>query len=703
MKKITLTSFFLLTILTAVLSQGPKTALVYQESRRAFLEIAVDKNGLIAFTTVPDSIIVFIGANASGRILQFNKDSTAFYLSMDAKEKEEIPVMPYLNQGKMTLVFRNNELMAINQTLIAPRKLLTDKEGRPYIVLLSNKVAVGAPAKSPCTESVKKDSSRSNARITARNHITDTISFLPQGFTIDQEEILELVKQFDPYPGSFPKNYIIHDTRTGSTRTFSVNRKDGKTVLKPFNAKVKNHITTLIISSKKEKPVLHINETDFLLSEQTTFENAVGGLLNTPESKADEKVSLTETDTTETKTPETTNTEKQKKIAEQLVNKFTLNKKQTDKIIDSLSKELEHCINCTDTLKKQIASLTLTRDSLKKKIADLLSGSTTLTELKEKLLALERDLEKFNATFKNSIWASPYYNGSLLYLRLQIKKTFQIPVTADGHHLFGQLVNILKSIPEHENFMNDFCGLLEAIKNEYQLASHQFDSVFVHEHHHIISNKDQLTVSLKANDKETVLVDIGTNGGLKIDFASGFFFHGINNSSYSQTKQPFRYKEEKLSVDTITGQVTTAFTGAIKDTSGLLIYKKTKKINYSAAFLANIYTRPSGSVNLALSLGFMLNNNDNSFPLNLMCGGSILFRSGKSRIAVSSGVIWGKRAVLPVEARPYIWNREADPANSLYNSKYDVPKFVDGDIRSDYKGAFSWYFGLSFSFASTGK
>ncbi|HCL04718.1 MAG TPA: hypothetical protein DHW64_01570 [Chitinophagaceae bacterium] len=264
-------------------------------------------------------------------------------------------------------------------------------------------------------------------------------------------------------------------------------------------------------------------------------------------------------------------------------------------------------------------------------------------------------------------------------------------------------MNVTKSIPEYKNYLTDFCGLMEAIKNEYQLASHQFDSVFVYEYHHTISNNDQLAASIKTNEKETVLLDTKTYGGLKIDFSSGFFFHGINNMSYTQSKQSFRYKEQRLSVNTVTGQLDSSFTGAIKDTSGLLIYNKTRKINYSAAFLANIYTRSRGSVNHALSFGFMLNNSDNNFPLNLMAGYSFLVQANKTRIAVSLGTVWGKRTVLPVEAEPYVWNKETNPANRLYNSKYDVPKFVDGDIQLDYKGALSWYFGLSFSFASTGK
>ncbi|HCL04717.1 MAG TPA: hypothetical protein DHW64_01565 [Chitinophagaceae bacterium] len=379
MKKIIPVTIFCFSLLTSIDCQSQKTALLYQESKRAFIETTVDKNGIISFTSVPDSIVVFIGTSAAGRIIQFNKDSDVFYLSMDNKEKEGLSVLPYLNKEKLVLVFRNNELIAINQNLITPRKLIPDKAGKPYITILSTSVAVATAAKSPCAEIDKSNPTLNDARIIAKTEITDTISFLPHNFTTTPEDILYLVNKFDHHSGHLPKNYIIHDTRKGTTKTFSIKRDKGNSVINTFDAKVKNYITTLIITTKKEKPVLHINETDFVIDQKPGFEAAVSAIIKTPDEENTNPVPF------ETLLPKTgksvdTDPKNLSGLVDQLVNTAIKGRKANNKLIDTLAKELKLCFSCVDSLKQQIEDLTLSNDELKKKIVTLLSSSIKLTE-----------------------------------------------------------------------------------------------------------------------------------------------------------------------------------------------------------------------------------------------------------------------------------------------------------------------------------
>ena len=192
------------------------------------------------------------------------------------------------------------------------------------------------------------------------------------------------------------------------------------------------------------------------------------------------------------------------------------------------------------------------------------------------------------------------------------------------------------------------------------------------------------------------------SGGLKIDVSTGIFLNGQANNIYVLAPHPYQYKGRADTVITSSGQIDTIFTGKILDTTGYLIQKNKPKLSYSAGLLVHVYPRTGLPVNIGFATGITISNN-NSSPIQLMAGLSLMFKALGSRVSITGGIVYGPIKTISTVAEKYIWNETNDPDKKLYESKHDLPSFYTGssDIPTYDRWSHSWFVGVSYNFAST--
>lgn len=376
-------------------------------------------------------------------------------------------------------------------------------------------------------------------------------------------------------------------------------------------------------------------------------------------------------------------------------------KKNTAKI-KSLNNELKQKSGEIDVLKKELADY-------KKKATDfaaIIDALPATKDLFEKLYALERDLEKFNAGYYDYSFLESQYRADLLCLQLKIKSFLNITSVNSADNLSAALVERVKSDKTGSMFYIQIGRLIKDIEVTYKSILDKKPKYSIFSVAKKTPNTDEFVTSLKTKNVPAAFFTdtFKTSFGLKIDFSTGIFINGLSNPEFVLSQHSFRYRESKDSVVVREGNPkdTIIYTGQVLNTSGNLIHINEPKFSYSAGFLLHVYTRTGLFTNIGGVTGITINNS-NSSPIQLMLGGSIMFNSGKSsRVSLVGGCTWGQVRELSSVAKSYLWNESVDPDNRLYNSAHEAPAFFTGssDLPTFTKWKSSWFFGVTYNFAS---
>lgn len=381
--------------------------------------------------------------------------------------------------------------------------------------------------------------------------------------------------------------------------------------------------------------------------------------------------------------------------------------------VNSLRKRVKSNENEIKELKKQVEEKNKVISSLQtllikcdEKIAELnkiVASYLPAKHLIEKLYALERDLEKFNAEYEDISFVEKQYKLDLVCMKLKIKAGLNATSVDDAKGLASDLINKVKANKADSVFYVEFATVIKNIENNFNTAISKKPKFSIFSVSKKISNTDEVISSLKTSKNSTpfYIDTFKTSWGLKIDFSTGVFINGLSNPSFVLSQHNYRYKERRDTINSA-GVLVPIYTGVIRDTAGNLIQTNEPKISYSAGFVVHVYPRTGGFVNGGLITGITINNN-NSSPIQLMLGGSIMFNASKSsRVSIVGGITWGQVTELSTVAVPFKWNPDADPDNKLYDSRTDIPKFYSGssDLSTFNKWKHSWFFGITYNFAS---
>ncbi len=385
--------------------------------------------------------------------------------------------------------------------------------------------------------------------------------------------------------------------------------------------------------------------------------------------------------------------------------------------VDSQQLRLNVLTSISDKQKQQIAEMNRQVTVLNQKINVYAFRVDSLTaivhaipqtiDLKEKLLALDRDLETFNGQYDDISFVSDEYKYDLLCLQLKIKDILQIPVDRNSQDLAQSLINLVLINVKDSGYYKQFSNLIKAIESAYQDALTKTPVYKISSVSKQVPNVDEFDTRIRTSKTTTYSYQepLYTSWGLKIDFSTGIFINGIASPAYILGGHSFQYAERKDTFD-VAGNLHPVYTGKILDTTGNLIQINQPKNSYSAGFLAHVYPRTGGFVNIGGVAGITISNS-NSSPLVLMAGISCMFGVGSTRISIVGGCSWGQVKMISSVAEPYIWNQSKDPDNTLYKSVNDVPRFYVGssDIPTYDTWKHSWFFGLTYNFATvtTGK
>lgn len=739
-----------------------QTVMVYLKEKEAFRKIPVTK-GVINLDALPDTMtLVFPDEDPQQFAIQFNEDNSKdrFTVSINCKDSCEKILLSDIRDKKLHLIFRDSLLTGIGSRSFAPRKVKLDKNKKPVLIKILGVVEEVKKTAIDPYDLLKapKDTEQKVMPVTKEDIAEEEICKEPLPNACDERPKSETkdgcckIKYPSPFNQVFlkpcdrdgslfsrtnavtPKYRILVDTRPGAIHPVSYlkykNKKDYEyyKVKKRINPLAKREIVFSVLGDRDSVFVVDSSTVQYFMELEGNFaktftqnepaETTGSGSTTLPKDEKkneppNEGVSLQDT------LPATFFNDYRKALA--LVDKLT--------IVDRFSRELsfsgvqliairtqtnarlrETFIQLLDQYVnnlEELNELRKTNDSLKNKVRELTVKLKALAEdlgkipgtvnLKEKLLTFEVALEKLNADYVTIDLREEQYATRLLCLKLFIKKELGIAVP-DSPAEFAKLLINLASSTISKTYFTDFSNLIKAIETEYGKAVSKKAKYQLFSRQVQVPNRDEVTYGIKTkNGVEVFRRSFDVSGGFKIDFSTGIILHGINNKEYVLGAHHFRYRQTR-EFTSVGGQDSIVFTGNNVDTTGNLIHINRKKLSYSTGIIVHAYPRTGTFLNLGLTSGVVI---DNNAGLVVLLGGSVLFNVGKSRLALTGGVAFGKEKALYSDVERHQWNSITDPDNRLYNSRNGLPQFFPGtNINTYEKRTYSLFFGLTYNFAS---
>jgi hypothetical protein len=328
---------------------------------------------------------------------------------------------------------------------------------------------------------------------------------------------------------------------------------------------------------------------------------------------------------------------------------------------------------------------------------------------KEEFLALDKVLERINARFAGNDFMSSDLAEAIARLQQGIKSCLHFAPSRDPEKLRAAL-NIVRCSEVDSMYLDDCDLLIESIVAEYKLLLSKtangrriFTKVIA------VPDEDEFKLEIKAKKTEKSILErtFMVKGGFKIDFSSGIFFTGLASPDFILAKSNFKYYESQDTILVGSNGVprdSVMYTGKVLDASGNFIRENKTKLNYGAGFFAHGYWRTGAFLNYGGVVGLVLNN---SGQLLGMLGGSLMFRAGKNRLSIISGVAIGKKQFISASAEPYMYKedyRRFENGQTIYQNLRDVPRFYDNGaenkVQTYEKWTASYFFGVSFNFAT---
>lgn len=322
-----------------------------------------------------------------------------------------------------------------------------------------------------------------------------------------------------------------------------------------------------------------------------------------------------------------------------------------------------------------------------------LTAVDTAIVIKRNFIDLRNDLNQFNSTFISIDNIEYVYLQDLICLQKRIANKLSIPIPVNGNELVNVLALKLNQANVPEKFYLDLCMLLTEIGTAYDEAiskktKHKITSSVVQ-----VTNTDQFTISVNTKKKTPVFErTFDVSGGFKIDFSTGFFLTGHSAGDFVVSNELFRYKETR---DTISpdGSISSVYTGKIIDTT-MNVIRQNSNLTFGTGAYMHFYPRTGQFFDLGGSVGIII---DNTASIQILLGGSVMFKTGKNRVAIVGGLALGKERSLSIENEQYYLSDKVD----FYDNIKDLPSnFTGTNIATYDKWANSWFVGLTFNLAS---
>lgn len=310
-------------------------------------------------------------------------------------------------------------------------------------------------------------------------------------------------------------------------------------------------------------------------------------------------------------------------------------------------------------------------------------------DVRDHLLSLSMAMKNFNNHYyvlnDNVLdWAR-----DITSLRDSIMNVFKIPVTKNADDLARSLVRRIHDDPWISHlYYADFEDIIRTIANQYSTISNKKPTLKLVGKAIDIPNSDIFNIKINEANREARNVlnrNFLVSGGLQIDFSSGFFITGIRNDEFSILPVKFSYRDAA---------------GNQLDTIGKFIEKKRNPYSYGTGFMLHAYTRTGHYYNAGLATGVVFNGSSTSNNFQLLIGGSCMVNTRLTRIALSTGLCFGKETGLTEFGNKYIYTSSIDNA-IVRNSKAELPAFYTEDnVMTATRWKYSYFIGMTFNFAS---
>jgi len=635
------------------------------------------KDGVIDIAELPEKLVIKIPQEGIDKIaIQFNKAGTAnfFTVKLKCSDKDcEAFSISDLNNGTLTLLFHDGELIKLGNHSINPRKV--DKVS-PYIKIIGpSLVAEAIQTKAPAKKKQEIIAGADELSINSALRCLLCNLELPALPCCEPPPILVAnhpEQQHAQSPDTPSTNQVIDSNRS---------KKNPEGKKKPNDQKKSKY--------KKGQHYTYINTIDASSGKETWSRVYPDG--------TEELITLQEV------RPE----------ANSSIAVFV-------KGIDSVDYELilngESFYLDKEKAFGDAAEGTKKQDSTQKPKNPDTSGIhptqgeqvTDEAKFKSQLIALDKVLESFNAKYSNIDYRQATYSADLLQLQENIKCCFGITL-GDADALKSSL-QLYKELVIDSSYWDELDQMINNVTSHYKTAVTKTSHAKMFYMTRQVPDEDRMKMTVKQVKQDKKLeYNFWVKGGLKIDFSSGFFMTWIRNNEYTLQNFTFAYRESKDTVVVRGGvpQDSIMYSGNVLKTSGNFIALNENKISYMAGVFAHFYRRSGRPFNWGGGLGFSINTNGQPYIL-LGLSGMLSSASGR-RVALVVGLAGGNEKTLTGTAYQYkVTQTHYDHDNGaiIYGNLRDVPKFYDTgkDLSVDVYDKFkvNWFLGLTFNLGSFG-
>lgn len=761
-------SWLFLVIASISYAQSPGIY-VNLEENKAYIEVVVDTNGVIQLKDSLNGVITFTfpDSNYLNWRIKFNESKKVFYVGFSCEGDSCIKIqLGDIKNKQLKLTFSANNLIGIGERIIKSQvistakpyvKIIKDKNEKPKDIYDELKVN---PDKDPqlsltpdatkydsykfyCGQITCLDCQKDSSGKFSANPVNEARYSLFSKVFLNKNTFHDKFSRKD----ITPKYWIIYDNRDGKrmipyyfkvhnwmkeknflkikTRLYpQAYRQVVITIIGPsdtsyytVDGRTADHFTEIEKDMKSTldgiKPGSSATDGG-TVSEKKADNGLVGVLADTDNSIQKRRRVLGETKSmlAENRTIDQNTLNMLNALVEscdEILSKLNTAEKKNNELESALAKEKAENALSKKTLEDSIAKLTAKLDENIKQIARLTKLTESIgkvTELGEKLIALEKGLEMFNYAYNEISFLEDRYKLDLLCLQLKIKDILGIPAPNNPKDLAQYLIALAKSTDKSKSFYVAYTYLIKQLEAQYKEALNKKAKWSLFSVSKKIPNNDEFitTFTTPKGIKPFFSDSFNISGGLKIDFSTGIYVSGLANPNYILAPHPYQYREIiPVVVPGSSGLDSTTYvsTGRLVDTTGSLIQENKPLYSYSTGFLFHIYPRTGWFANLGLAGGVTITNS-NSSPIQLMLGLSTMFNSGKSRVSITGGVVWGQVRTISTVAESYVWKPSVDPNRRIYDNRNDLPLFyqASSDIPTYDQWKHSLFLGLSYNFAS---